>query len=141
MEVDFAFLADGADAVNGKIYVMGGAFDTIWAKEAPIVHPKLSLVLRLVLDSVELDRQHQLEIVVMDEDGKGIAKVGGPLEIKKNPQAYKGWPQPFLTVMNFVNLTFPKFGDYSFRIVFNNNSVKPISLRIAQAADTKIVSH
>lgn len=141
MEVDFAFLADSADAINGKIYVMGGAFDTVWAKEAPVVHPKLSLVLKLKLDAAELDRQHILEIVVMDEDGKSVAKVGGPLEIKKNPLAYKGWPQPFLAVMHFVNLTFPKFGDYSFFVVLNNNSIKTIPLRLGQAAETKIISH
>ena len=141
MEVDFSFLADSADAINGKIYVMGGAFDTIWTKETPTVHPKLSLVLRLIFNAAEIDRQHVVEILVMDEDGKNVAKVGGPLEVKKNPRTYKGWPQPFLTVMHFVNLEFPKFGDYNFRIVFNNNSVKPIPLRIAQVAEAKILPH
>ena len=134
MKVDFAFLADSADAINGKIYVMGGAFDTIWAKQAPVIHPKLSLVLRLKLDPAEMDRPHNFEIIVMDEDGKNVAKVAAPIEVKKNPQNYKGWQQSFLTVIHFINLNFARFGDYNFRIVINNTEHESISLRIAQTA-------
>jgi len=135
MEVDFAFLADGAEAVNGKVYVVGGAFDTIWAKETPVTYSKLSFVLRFIFDAAEVERKHKLEIILMHEDGENVAKVGGALHIKRDSQLYKGWRHSFLTVMNFVNLVFPKFGDYSFHIVFNNNTVKAIPVRVAQSTD------
>lgn len=132
MEVDFVFLADAAEVTQGKLYVMGGAFDTIWTSNIPVAHPRLSLVMRLLFTPAEVGRKHTVEINLMDEDGKGIAKVGGDLEIGQNPNLPKGWRQGFLTVLNFASLKFEKFGDYSFEIVVNNFSVKSIALRVAQ---------
>ena len=132
MEVDFAFLADAAEVTQGKLYVMGGAFDTIWTSNLPVVHPRLALVMRLLFTPAEVGRKHKVEINFMDEDAKGIAKVGGDLEIGQNPNLPKGWRQGFLTVLNFANLKFEKFSDYNFEIVVNNTSLKGVPLRVAQ---------
>jgi len=133
MEVDFAFLADSAEAVNGKLYVMGGAIDTIWGRQVPLIHPHLAFVLRLIFDVAEIGRKHKLEIQIMDEDGAVIANLGGDIEIPaKNPNFPKGWRQSFSTVLNFQNLKFLKFGNYSFNILVNNSSLKNVPLRIAQ---------
>src|SRR5882672_4667233 len=106
MRVDFAFLADSAEAVNGKMYVMGGCIDTLWTKETPFVYRRpVAFVLRLLLDIAEIGRKHKLEIQIMDEDGKIIANVGADFEIPaKNPNLPKGWEQHFVTVFNFQNL-------------------------------------
>lgn len=133
MEVDFAFLADSAEAVNGKIYVIGGAIDTAWAKQVPFMHPHLTFVLKVIFDVAEIGRKHKLEIQIMDEDGTVITNVGGDLEIPgKSPNLPKGWRQSFVTVLNFQNLNFPKFGNYSFNILVNNSSLKNIPFRVAQ---------
>lgn len=134
MKVDFAFLADGAEAANGKMYVIGGGIDTLWVNKTPAVYPKLSFVLRLVLSPAEIGRKHAIEIQIMDEDGGNIAKLGGPLEIPQNPHLPKGWEPGFLSVLNFHNLAFPKIGDYAFHILVNNSSLKSVPLRIAQRA-------
>ena len=133
MEVDFAFLADSAEAVNGKIYVMGGAVDIIWGKQVPLIHPRLAFVLKLIFDVSEIGRKHKLEIQIMDEDGGVVTQLGGELEIPtKNPNLPKGWRQGFATVLNFENLKFLKFGNYSFNILVNNSSLKNIPFRVAQ---------
>ncbi|MBI1978416.1 MAG: hypothetical protein HYS55_06645 [Candidatus Omnitrophica bacterium] len=136
MDVDFAFLADAAEVANGKLHLVGGAFDTIWTRSTPLRYPKVSFAMRLLLSAAELDRKHRVEIKIMHEDGKVIPpSIGGELEIKRNPNLPKGWKQGFLSVMNFVDLTFPVFGDYSFELLVNNTSVKSIPLRIAQAVN------
>jgi hypothetical protein len=133
MEIDFAFLADSAEAVNGKIYVIGGAIDTIWAKQVPSTHPHLSFVLRLKFDVAEIGRKHKLEIQIMDEDGIIVANLGGELEIpSKNPNLPKGWQQTSVAVLNFQNLKFSKFCDYSFNILVNNSCLRSVPLRVAQ---------
>ena len=133
MEVDFAFLADSAEAVNGKLYVIGGAIDTIWGRQVPLIHPHLAFVLRLIFDVAEIGRKHKLEIQIMDEDGAITAQLGGDLEIPaKNPNLPKGWRQGFATVLNFQNLNFVKFGSHSFNILVNNSSLKSIPLQVAQ---------
>ena len=134
MEVDFAFLADAAEAVNGKVHVVGGAFDTIWTAQVPINHPKLSFVLRLEFDAAEMGVKHKLDIRIMDEDGNNVQTIGGEITVgEKSPQLPKGWRQGWLTVLNFANLKFSKFGDYSFNVVINNSNRKSVHLRIAQA--------
>ena len=136
MEVDFAILAEGAEAANGKVHMVGGAFDTIWARGVPLRYPKIAFVFKLLASAAELDRALAVEIKIMNEDGKTIPPaVGGKLEIKRNPNLPKGWKQGFLSVMNFTDLTFPAFGDYSFELVVNNTGMKSIPLRIAQAVD------
>ncbi len=132
MEVDFAFLADAAEVNSGKLYVLGGAIDTIWASRLPHAQPAFSLVMRIFFTPAELGRVHKVEINVLDEDGKRLAAIGGDLDISKNPNLPKGWKQSFLTVLNFANLTFSKFGDYSFEVVTNNISLKTVTLRVAQ---------
>ena len=136
MEVDFAFLADAAEVANGKLHLVGGAFDTIWTQGMPLRYPKMSLALRLLLNTADFDRKHKIEIRLMNEDGKTIPpSIGGDLEIQRNANLPKGWKQGFLTVMNFVDLNFPNFGDYSFELIVNNRSEKSIPLRIAQSVN------
>ena len=132
MEVDFAFIADAAEIVNGKAYVMGGAFDTIWTSQMPIEHPALSLVLRLKLSPAELDRKHKLEINLIDEDGQRINSISGDIEIGRNPELPKGWQQSFMMTVNFKNISFKRFGDFSFEILVNSSSLKAIPLRLAK---------
>ena len=127
-------VADAAEVANGKLHLVGGAFDTIWTQTVPFAYPKLSLAMRLLFSAAELDRKHKVEIRIMNEDGRAIPpSIGGDLEIKKNPNLPKGWKQGFMTVMNFANLNFQNFGDYSFELVVDNRNEKSIPLRIAQA--------
>ena len=133
MEVDFAFLADCAEAHQGNVSVLGGAFDTLWAEKLPVIHPRLSFVLRLVMSPGEMGRKHDLEIIVMDEDGRRIATVVGELAVgSRSPDLPAGWRQGFLSVMHFQNLAFSRYGNYCFDIVVNNSSLKSVALRVAQ---------
>ena len=131
MEVDFAFLADAAEVVNGKLYVMGGAIDTIWAPAVPVTHHHLAFVLRLFFSPAEVGRTHRVEIHIVDEDGKRIASISGDLSVGEQPHVPLGWAKGFLTVLSFANLAFEKFGDYSFEVLVNSFSVKGVKLRIA----------
>ena len=131
MEVDFAFLADAAEVSNGKLYSIGGAFDTIYAKEVPVVHPAMSFALRLLLSPAELDRTHQLEVVLIDGDGKRLGGIGGEVNVSKKTGSPVGWRTGFLTAVPLYNLHFESFGDYAFEIVVNGTSMKSIPLRVA----------
>ncbi len=133
MEIDIAFLADSAQVVEGKLYVMGGAIDTIWSKQLPVVYPQLSFVLKIIFDAAEIGRKHKLELQILDEDGQTVTSLGGDLEIpRKSENVPKGWRQGFITVLNFQNLHFQKFGHYSFNVLVNNSSLKSVPFRVEQ---------
>jgi hypothetical protein len=132
MDVDFVLLADAAEVAQGKLYVLGGAIDTIWTSSAPITYPRLSFVVRLMFSPAEIGRAHKVEVNIMDGDGKRLTSVGGDLSVGKNPNLPQGWKQGFLSVLNFLSLKFENFGDYSFELVVNHSSLKSVPLRVAR---------
>ncbi len=85
MELDFAFLADAADVSMGKLFVLGGAFDTIHVPGFPASHPALAVVIRLLLSPNDLDRKHKLEVLLLDADAHHIASANGELMVPKAP--------------------------------------------------------
>lgn len=130
MELDFAFLADAADVSQGKLFVLGGAFDTIHVPGFPATHPVLAVVMRLLLGPVDLDRKHLLEILLLDADGKHIASAKGDLVVSKSPDAPAGWKQAVILPLRFFNVPFQQSGHYSIEMLMDGKMAKAIPLRV-----------
>lgn len=130
MDLDFALLADAADVAMGKLYVMGGAFDTIHVPQFPAQHPVLAVVMRLLLGPLDLDRQHQLEILLLDADARHIASAQGQLTVPKAPGAPAGWKQAVILPLRFFNVPFKEQGHYSIEILVDGAVTKVIPLRV-----------
>jgi len=133
MDLDFAFLADAADVASGKLFVLGGAFDTIHVAEFPSTHPVLAVVLRLLLSPIDLDRKHNLEILLLDADGKHIASARGELMVPKSSESPAGWKQAVILPLRFFNVPFQQQGHYSIEIVIQGKIAKAIPLRVIGA--------
>ncbi|MFN2615104.1 MAG: hypothetical protein ABR552_09870 [Actinomycetota bacterium] len=130
-KLDFAFLADAAEAEPGrKFYVIGGGVDSITAPSFPVVHPHLSLVLRIMIHPAEADRDHTLEVRMMDSDGGALANVAGTFAASGT--AAPGREVPVNLVFNMVNTRFEGGGDYSIEILINNEHKKSLPLRLVQ---------
>ena len=130
-KLDFAFLADAAEAqVGRKFYVLGGGIDSIGAHAFPVVHPHISLVLRLLVHPTEVDRDHSLEIRLIDEDGGELARVDGSFNARGPAQPGREIALPF--VMNMVNTRFEHAGDYSLEILIDHQHAKSLPLRLQQ---------
>jgi hypothetical protein len=133
MDLDFAFLADAADVASSKLYVLGGAFDTVYVPQFPATHPALAVVLRLLLGPLDLDRKHKLDIVLLDADGRTIASAPTELTVARSPDLPAGWKQPFTLPLRFLNTPFQHPGHYSIEILVNGTMLKTIPLRVLQA--------
>jgi len=140
MQLDFAFLADFAQTSGGKINVVGGAFDHIWTKDVPLTYPLMTLVARLVLSPAEVGRDHKLEVIIMDSDGKKIANVDGGLRVERSIQGDAWKPSGTFLALNFLGVRFEKFGSYSIEIVANGSSLKSIPLEIAKRAEQPLAT-
>src|ERR1700687_5410256 len=130
MELVFAFLADADDVSMGKLFVLGGAFDTIHVAGFPAGHPILAVVLRLLLSPNDLDRKHELQILLLDADGYHIASANGELTVPKSPDSPAGWKQAVLLPLLFFNVPFQKEGHYSIEILADTQMLKAIPLRV-----------
>ena len=69
--IDAFMLADQAEAFNGKIYLMGGGFDTIWAPQFPWeAHFAIAALLRVPW--ADTNRPLSFELWFEDYDGQRI---------------------------------------------------------------------
>jgi uncharacterized protein DUF6941 len=130
--IEFAFLADAAEAEPGrKFYVLGGGIDQITGPEFPLVHPHMSLVMRFTVHAAEVGRTHHLEVRLVDADGGELARIEG--DIQTAPGAEMGREVAVNMVINLANSRFEKPGDYGFDIMMNNQFQKSLTLRVTQA--------
>ena len=131
MELDYAFLADAAQAERGKLHVLGGDIDRIWSKNFPFRHPHITLIAKFILEPGELDRVHKLEIFLMDADGKKVIAANAEISASRNLQN-ESWRRQgvLLPPLNIVNMQFDSAGEYSFELVVDGRNMKSLPLRI-----------
>ena len=125
-EIDYAFLADAAQASPGqKFNVLGGGLDHIGGQTYPLRHPHLALVIGLRVSATELDRAHELRFVLLDPDGREVAAASSNLTVHGRTDARD---RPVTLAIDAWNLTFPAPGDYSFRLLVNGSERRRIPL-------------
>lgn len=128
-DIDFAFLADAAETQPGqKFHVLGGGVSRIGGRTFPLLHPHLALVLGLLVTAAEVDREHEVRFVLLDPDGGEIADATGNLVARGHTD---GRDSVLTFSIDLWNLTFPRPGDYSFRILVNGSERKRLPLLIA----------
>jgi hypothetical protein len=128
-QLDFAFLADAAEAEPGrKFYVLGGGVDSIGAQAYPVVHPHMSLLIRMLLHPTEAERPHTLEIRLIDSDGGELSRLEG--NFSANATTQLGREIPMNLSLTMQNTRFERPGDYSIEILINNQHMKSLPLRL-----------
>ncbi|MCI0344263.1 MAG: hypothetical protein L0221_02305 [Chloroflexi bacterium] len=133
-EIDYAFLADAAQATPGqKFNVLGGGLDHIGGQTYPLRHPHLALVIGLRVAATELDRAHELRFVLLDPDGREVAAASSNLTVRGRTDARD---RPVTLAIDAWNLTFPAPGDYSFRLLLNGNERRRIPLVLVKLPAT-----
>ncbi len=70
MNIQVAVLCDAVTDDNGKLNLLG-AFDTIYARELPAIHPQCAVALRLTFFSGD-EGKRQLKLNFVDADGRAI---------------------------------------------------------------------
>ncbi len=112
VEVDFMLLADRAEVLNGKLYMMGGAWDRRYINDinAPV---DLSIVIGVLVPWNLTNEPHSLDIRIDDEDGNTIPPgAKATLNVGRPIQATKGQSFRATAVIN-NRWTFPRLGAYS----------------------------
>ena len=131
--LDFAFLADAAEAEPGrKLYVLGGGIDRISGPSFPLVHPHMALVMRFLVHPTELGRSHRLEVRLVNADGRELAKIEGDIQTAAAEETF-GREVGVNMVINMTSTRFENPGDFAVDILMNNQFQKSLSLRVGQA--------
>ena len=88
--VDFLILADRAEVLNGKLYMMGGGYthQNIVDFSKPLV---LSMALGVLVPWHKTNERHEVAIRIEDEDGNELEpKIDAAVEVGRPPQAVQG---------------------------------------------------
>jgi hypothetical protein len=127
-------LADSAQVSGGKLFVLGGAFDTINARSFPAAVRGLSVVLVAEVEPSERNRDLPITIRLMDEDGnalgvesRGMMRVGAPSSLPA------GAPSLVPLVASFLGVRFAKPGGYVFIIEHQDEELGRIAFRVREA--------
>lgn len=127
-DIEYAFLADAADARPGnKFAVIGGGVSRVGGPQFPLRHPHLALVVGLLVTSPELGDQHDLRFALLTPDGGELA--GAEASILANGPS-DGRDSVLTFSLDLWNLAFPVPGDYSIRILVDGSERKRLPLLV-----------
>jgi hypothetical protein len=127
MNIQVAVLCDAATDDNGKLNLLG-AFDTIYARELPAVHPQCSVALRVTFFSGD-EGKHTLRLNFVDADGRSIMPDFPPIPVEVTlPEDVHFGTRNF--IINIQQLKFEEPGLYSVDISFDDQSVASIPLLV-----------
>lgn len=113
MDVDFLILADAAQEVNQKLYLLGGGW-TIWNAAQYPSHATFAVALGLLVPWEETNERKQVAIVLVDPDGQALAQFQAELEVGRPPGISPGTPQRAILAAT-LHISLPRPGRYELR--------------------------
>ncbi len=126
MNIQVAVLCDAATDDNGKLNLLG-AFDTIYTKQLPAIHPQCSIALRVTF-SGEDEGKHALQVNFVDADGRPIANFPPiPVEVALPEDMHFGTRN---FIVNIQQLKFDSPGLYSIDILLDDRPQASIPLLV-----------
>ncbi len=135
MKLTSAMLADSAQVQAGKLFVLGGGFDTISVRALPATHRSLSLAMVAEVEPDERQRDLELSISLVDEDGAELGvKASGKLRVGTPPNLPPGASSVVPIVSPFHNITFPEAKGYAFVVSLNGEELARVRFRLVQVA-------
>lgn len=117
MQLDYLLLADAAAAAEGKLYIHGAGWETIYVMTFPAVHPAIGVAARLRVAWEETNQPHSLEINVVKANEDGDSLLSEPLRADINlgrpANLAPGSDQFVPLALNITNLRFEEPGSYA----------------------------
>lgn len=118
--VEYLILADSAEALNGKLYLMGGGWDSVTVTDITRPVP-MAIACGVSVPWVETDDAHQLSLAITDQDGKEVApRLQASFKTGRSPNLERGHPAhvPFAIK---AELPFPGAGTYLISATVDDN--------------------
>ena len=127
MNIEAFLLCDAATEQQGKLNILG-AFDNIFTKKVPTVHPACAVAARIRFEKIE-EGSHPIRIHIIDEDGKSIGpKLQGNINVSVRDDVDSTTAN---IVLNIQGLKFEKYGQYRIDLAIDNQIMGslPFNLR------------
>jgi hypothetical protein len=138
MDIDYVILADAATAVQGKHYLLGAGWDSIFAAGFPLSYPSIGVAVRLRGARGAIAHQHPLAIDIVDEDDRSIMpNPPGPLQatvgIEQPPAQGPGTDTVLCVAFTLAGVTFPRPGPYAVVVRLDGEAEAQSPFMVVQA--------
>ncbi len=114
VKVEWLMLADEAQVVNNKLYIMGGGWDVLTVNTTFPVNQHMGVAVSFLVPWSETNRKHNFEVDILHEDGESLAKMGGQFEVGRPAGIPVGSDQRSQIAAG-MNLTIPGPGVYAIK--------------------------
>ena len=112
MKVEWLILADAAQVVGNKLYVLGGGWDVLTHNGAfPHTH-RFAVAVSFRVPWNETNQENHVEIEVVTDDGQSIAKINASFRVGRPPDIPVGQDQRSQIAGN-LTLQLPGPGTYT----------------------------
>lgn len=126
MEIEFLIIADAVEAVNRKIYMMGGGWDR-WTSPTYPSPIHLGIAIGMLVPWDETNQRHHISVSVVDADGKPVVpEMGADLEAGRPPGMKPGSAQRAVLAIN-VAFPLPNPGRYEVCLAAPNGVEKRVT--------------
>lgn len=128
MNIEVYSLCDAATGDMGKLNILG-AFDTIGARNLPVVHPQCAIALRMRFESIERG-EHRVVVTFADLDGKNILPpVNGIINVNFPDGQRSGSSN---LILNIQRLNLERYGEYSIDLAIDGRIEGSLPLFVIQ---------
>jgi hypothetical protein len=110
MEIEYALLADYAEMVGGKLYLMGGGWDTFTVADLP-AQVRMAVAVGVRVGWEETNQQMPVRVVIEDDDGLELIRINGMMNVGRPSTLPPGATQLAQMAAN-VPLNIAKHGGY-----------------------------
>lgn len=128
MKIEAFLLCDAATDYHGKLNVLG-AFDCIFSKKMPTVHPACAVVLRLRFSRIE-EGNHKIKINFINEDGKMIIPSLDQTIVVRFRHGFDSTAANL--VINLQGVKFDSFGEYRIDLAIDNREEASLPFYVRQ---------
>lgn len=139
MDVDYLLLADAATLADGKLYIHGAGWETISVTSLP-VEQSLHIVLRIRVPWSETKRQSDLELDVVDTEGKSLLAIPpgptrGTINVGRPSHVKPGDDHVVPLALHLSNVPFQREGTYAVVFRIDGSEVARTPFKVAALRD------
>ena len=131
MNVEAFLLCDCATDQQGKLNILG-AFDIVYARKMPAIHPACTIAARLRYSRVE-EGEHKIKINLIDADGNPAGPVlEREISLKVSENDISGVRN---IILNIQGLRLENFGEYRIDFAIDNRLEASLPLKVREVPE------
>ena len=129
MEIEWLIVADAAQVVGNKLYMMGGGWDRLTVRSGFPVNQHMGIALAFKIPWSETNERHSFEIEVATDDCQTLQKINGELEVGRPPGVPAGSDQR-AQIAATANVEFKQPGQYTIIARLDGEDIKSIVFNV-----------